>query len=108
MLDLARFYFFAFGLMTIAGGVMGFVRAKSRPSLIAGSISGIALLVAGYFMGTATNARIGLILGLIVSLALAGRFVGAFLKSKKMMPAGLMALLGTVGVVVSAYVLFAA
>jgi uncharacterized membrane protein (UPF0136 family) len=104
MLDLTRFYFFAFGVVAIAGGVMGFVKAQSKPSLIAGSISGIALLVAGYLVGT-PNLRIGLFLGLIVSLALAGRFVGPFLKTKKVMPAGLMATLGIIGMIVSALAL---
>lgn len=101
MLELTRFYFFIFGVLTIAGGVMGFVKAKSRPSLIAGGISGVALLLAGYLIGTGTNTRIGLFLGLIVSFALAGRFVGAFLKTKKVMPAGLMAALGIIGMIVS-------
>jgi uncharacterized membrane protein (UPF0136 family) len=107
MLELARFYFFLFGVLTIAGGVMGFVKAKSRPSLIAGSISGIALLGAGYLVGTGTSTRVGLFLGLVVSFALAGRFVGTFRKSKKIMPAGLMAVLGIVGIVVSAIALLA-
>ena len=86
---------------------MGFVKAKSKPSLIAGGISGIALLAAGYLVGTGTMTRIGLIVGLVVSLALAGRFVGAFKKSKKVMPAGLMAVLGIAGVAVTALGLMA-
>jgi uncharacterized membrane protein (UPF0136 family) len=105
MLELARFYFFVFGVLTIAGGVMGFVKAKSKPSLIAGGISGAALIVSGYLIGTGTNTRLGLFLGLIVSFALAGRFVGTFLKTKKVMPAGLMAALGIIGMIVSALTL---
>jgi uncharacterized membrane protein (UPF0136 family) len=102
MLELTRIYFFVFGALTILGGVMGFVKAKSRPSLIAGGISGAALVAAGYLIGTGTNTRIGLFLGSIVSLALAGRFVGAFMKTKKIMPAGLMAALGIIGMIVVA------
>jgi uncharacterized membrane protein (UPF0136 family) len=105
MLELARIYFFVFGVLTIAGGVMGFVKAKSKPSLIAGGISGAALIVAGVLIGTGANAKIGLFLGLIVSIALSGRFVGAFLKTKKVMPAGLMATLGIIGMIVSALAL---
>ena len=103
MLELARFYLLVFGVLTIAGGVMGFVKAKSRPSLIAGGISGAALIVAGYLVGT--GARLGLIVGLVVSAALAGRFVMTFRKSRKVMPAGLMAGLGIAGVVVTALAL---
>jgi uncharacterized membrane protein (UPF0136 family) len=105
MLELARFYFLVFGVLTVLGGVMGFVKAKSKPSLIAGGISGAALIAAGYLIGTGTSTRIGLFLGVIVSFALAGRFVGAFRKSKKVMPAGLMAALGIIGMIVGALAL---
>ncbi|MEO7111949.1 MAG: TMEM14 family protein [Polyangiaceae bacterium] len=107
MIDLARFYLFVFGVLTIAGGVMGFVKAKSKPSLIAGSVSGAALIVAGYLVTTGTSTQIGLTLGLVVSLALAARFIGAYRKSKKVMPAGVMLLLGIVGVIVTALALIA-
>jgi uncharacterized membrane protein (UPF0136 family) len=105
MLEIAHVYFFVFGVFAIAGGVFGFVKAKSMPSLVAGSVSGAALIVAGVLIGTGASTRIGLILGLIVALALAGRFVPAFLKTKKVMPAGLMGALGIIGVIVSALTL---
>jgi uncharacterized membrane protein (UPF0136 family) len=104
MLEIARFYLFVFGVLTVAGGVMGFVKAQSKPSLIAGGISGAGLLVAGYLVSIGST-RAGLIVGLAVSAALAGRFVGAYRKSKKVMPAGLMAVLGVAGVVITALAL---
>lgn len=107
MLELARWYLFVFGVLTIAGGVMGFVKAQSRPSLVAGGISGAALMVSAYLVGTGSMTRVGLFAGLVVSLALAARFVGAFRKSKKVMPAGLMALLGLAGVVIASLALAA-
>jgi uncharacterized membrane protein (UPF0136 family) len=107
MLELARWYLVVFGVLTIAGGVMGFVKAKSRPSLVAGGISGAALVVGAYLVGTGSLTRVGLFTGLVVSLALAARFVGAFRKSKKVMPAGLMALLGVVGVTITSLALVA-
>ena len=97
MLETARFFLFVFGVLTIAGGVMGFVKAKSKASLIAGGISGALLVVAG----SLTPSTAGLALGLVVSLALAGRFGRAFAQSKKVMPGGLMAALGIVGVLVT-------
>jgi uncharacterized membrane protein (UPF0136 family) len=96
LLDIARLYLFVFGILTIGGGVLGFVKAKSRASLIAGSISGLLLLAAGYLVST--HGRLGFQIGLGVSLALAVRFIMTFRKSKKLMPAGLMAVLGLVGV----------
>ena len=104
MLAIDRIYFFVFGLLAIAGGVLGFVKAQSKPSLIAGGISGVLLLVAGYLLGT-ENAQTGLILGVLLCIALAGRFVPSFLKTKKAMPAGMMAALSVVGIVVTAVAL---
>ncbi len=98
-------YLFVFGAVTIAGGVMGFVKAKSRASLIAGSVSGALLLLAGFLASGGlgpSKVTTGAVLGLVVSLALAARFVMTFLRSRKMMPAGLMALLSVIGVVVTA------
>lgn len=99
MLEAIRFYLFAFGVLTIAGGIMGFVKAKSRASLIAGTVCGVLLLGAGYEV--AARGTMGLVLGLVVSLALAARFGTTFRKSRKVMPHGLMALLGIIGVVVT-------
>jgi uncharacterized membrane protein (UPF0136 family) len=104
ILEVARIYLFLFGALTIAGGVVGFVKAKSRPSLVAGTLSGLSLIVAGYLVGT--RGTLGLALGLIVSLSLAGRFIGAYKKSGKLMPAGLMSVLGMVGVVITIVALF--
>ena len=99
-LEHARLYLYIFGALAIAGGAMGFAKAKSRPSLIAGSASGLLLLLAGYLVGT-DSARTGLLLGLVVSVALAGRFVPGYAKSRKFMPAGLMGILSVGGVVVT-------
>ncbi len=96
MLDAVRIYFYVFGALTLAGGIMGYVKAKSRASLIAGGSSGALLMLAAYLVGA--NGRIGLLLGLVVSLPLAGRFVAGFRKTGKVMPAGLMALLSIAGV----------
>ena len=45
MIAPAKIYFMIFGLLTIVGGVMGYVKAGSTASIIAGGISGIALIV---------------------------------------------------------------
>jgi uncharacterized membrane protein (UPF0136 family) len=100
MFGILRGFLFVFGLLTIAGGVMGFLKAKSTPSLVAGGVAGALLLLAGYLVGT-SNMKIGLVIALVDCLALAGRFVPAFLKTKKVMPAGMMAALGTIGIVLT-------
>jgi len=103
MLSFAAGYLAVFGVLTFAGGVVGFVKAKSVASLIAGGIAGALLFVAcALTFRAGTNQGAGLLLGLVVSAALAARFGMAFRKTKKVMPAGLMALLGSAGVVVTA------
>ena len=92
-----KIYFLVFGLLTIAGGVMGYVKASSTASLIAGGISGALLIVAALLLPT--HVVVGLALGIVVSLLLAGRFLPAFFKTGKMMPEGEMALLSLIGIV---------
>jgi uncharacterized membrane protein (UPF0136 family) len=99
MIGPAKIYFIIFGILTIVGGVIGYVKAGSTASIIAGAISGIALLVAAFLLPG--NVAAGLILAGIVSVALAGRFIPAFMQTGKVMPAGLMAVLSAIGVIMA-------
>jgi len=99
MIGPAKIYFIVFGILTIVGGVIGYVKAGSTASIIAGAISGLALLVAAFLLPG--NVAIGLILAGAVSVALAGRFIPAFMQTGKVMPAGLMAVLSTIGVIMA-------
>jgi len=99
MIGPAKIYFIIFGLLTIVGGVIGFVKAGSTASIIAGSISGILLFVAAFLLPQ--NLAVGLILAGVVSILLAGRFVPAFLKTGQAMPACLMSVLSVLGVIVA-------
>ena len=92
-------YFLIFGALTIIGGVIGYVKAGSLPSIIAGSITGILLLVAGWILPA--NRAAGLVVGLVVSLLLAGQFVPKFIRTGKVMPAGLMSILSVIGIVMA-------
>jgi len=106
MVELARLYLLVFGALTLGAGIMGYVRARSRPSLMAGGISGALLLMAGYLIGS-TSVTGGLLLGLVQSAALASRFVPRFSKTRTLVPAGLMALLSVGGIGVTLLGLFA-
>jgi uncharacterized membrane protein (UPF0136 family) len=99
MIGPAKIYFIIFGLLTIVGGVIGYVKAGSTASIVAGGISGVALIVAAYLLPG--NVVLGLIIAGLVSVALAGRFIPAFMKTGKVMPAGLMAVLSVIGVIVA-------
>jgi len=75
-----------YGLVALIGGTIGFVKAGSVASLIAGGGSGVILLVAAALVakkpdgtataqsGLASSARAGLIIALVMSLLLIGRF----------------------------------
>jgi uncharacterized membrane protein (UPF0136 family) len=94
-----KVYFLIFGALTIIGGVIGYVKAASLPSLIAGSITGVLLLVAGALLPE--YRAIGLATGLVISLLLAAQFIPKFVRTRKAMPAGLMSILSVIGIIVA-------
>ena len=96
MRDVVYLYLYVFGVLTIAGGIAGYVKARSGASILAGSVFGGLLLAAGYLVGH--GGKLGLGLGLVISAMLAGRFSKAFRSNGKMLPGGAMALLGLVGI----------
>ena len=97
MIDVTKIYYFVFGALTIVGGVMGFVKKASTASLIAGGLCGVLLLIAGLMLRDKPQA--GLILGGVVSLALAAQFLPAFLNKFNWMPAGMMSVLSLLGII---------
>ncbi len=99
MLDAARMYFYLFGVLAIGGGSLGFLKARSMASLIAGGVSGFLLLLSAFWMGPMRTLGVGL--ALVLSVALAARFVPSYGKTRKLMPAGLMAALSVIGVVMA-------
>lgn len=99
MIGAAKIYYIIFGLLTIAGGIIGYTSKGSVASIIAGSISGILLLAAAFLLPSHIAA--GLVLAAVVSILLAGRFVPAFIKTGALMPAGMMSVLSAIGVVMA-------
>jgi uncharacterized membrane protein (UPF0136 family) len=99
MIGPAKIYFIVFGLLTIVGGVIGYAKAGSIASIIAGSICGILLLGAAYLLPE--HLAVGLAVAAVISIALAGRFIPAFIKTGQAMPAGLMSVLSVIGVIMA-------
>ena len=79
-----------FGLFSLVGGVRGYVKAQSKASLIAGSIAGVALL--GCAFGIAKGSGIASLASLGIALLLGGRFLGTWLKKRRILPDLLMIL----------------
>jgi uncharacterized membrane protein (UPF0136 family) len=96
MIGAARIYFIIFGVLTIVGGIIGYVSKGSVASIIAGSISGLLLLTGALLLPNYAVA--GLAIDLIVSLLLAGQFVPKFIQTGKAMPAGMMSILSVIGI----------
>jgi uncharacterized membrane protein (UPF0136 family) len=79
-----------YGNLVLAGGIVGYRKAGSRPSLIAGVASDALMCLAAVllFFGN----RGGLFLGVGVAALLLLFFVVRWLKGGRFMPAGLMVL----------------
>jgi uncharacterized membrane protein (UPF0136 family) len=77
------------------GGLIGYLKLGSRSSLIAGSISAVAALVA---LGlSAANNALGVPLGLLLSISLFVLFGYRYaVKTRKFMPSGMLAVVSLV------------
>ena len=96
-MEAAKIYFVIFGLLTIVGGIIGYVKAGSVASIIAGGIAGVLLLVAAFLLPEHRVA--GLATGLIISLLLAAQFAPKFFRTGRVMPAGMMSVLSVIGII---------
>jgi uncharacterized membrane protein (UPF0136 family) len=96
-MEAAKIYFIVFGALTIIGGIVGYIKAGSVASVIAGSITGVLLLVAAFLLPEHRMA--GLATAVIVSLLLAAQFVPKFLRTGRVMPAGMMSILSVIGII---------
>ena len=68
---------------------MGFVKAQSKPSLISGLVFGVALLASG--LGVWNGSRQALVIAEVLAVILMVVMGIRFARTKKFMPAGLMA-----------------
>ena len=93
---MASYYILIFGILMIVGGIMGFVKSRSKASILSGSIFGLLLMACGYFMMNGNLRASQFAFGLSVVLILI--FVQRFKASKKFMPAGLMLILSVLAV----------
>ena len=83
----------AYGVFTLVGGIIGYVKAKSQASLMAGVASGAFLLICA--IGMSRGNRAAALGSALVALSLGVRFFGTWRKNHRVMPDGLM-LIGSV------------
>lgn len=96
MRDATKVYYIAFGILILLGGIMSYVKANSALSLLTGLFCGILLFLAAFLMTASLNAS--LIVGLLVSISLAGKFVPDSLHKRAFFPGGMMAVLSVISV----------
>jgi len=78
---------------------MGYCKARSTPSLVAGILCGT-----GYFAAASLihySLTLALVIGLLVSITLAGKFVPDFIHKKALFPGGIMAILSVASLVIT-------
>ena len=76
----------AYAALMLVGGAIGFAKAGSRPSLVAGSTSAVLLLV--LWRLAATSPRVAYGSGAALALVLAATFGVRLARTKKAMPSG--------------------
>lgn len=90
-----------YGIAVAAGGVMGYVEAKSIMSILTGGLTGVLLIIAGVV--SASQPKVGYGAATVLALALLGFFVYRFMSTHKMMPA-----MGVIGLSVIMLILLVA
>lgn len=83
-----------YGSLTLVGGILGYTKARSLPSLISGVISGVVLLGAAILQTQGIIGAKWLASALIILLIIV--FIVRWLKTKKIMPAGIMVVVGVI------------
>lgn len=90
-----------YGVITLVGGIMGYVKAQSGMSLLTGGVSGLILIIAAYLIHSGNFA--GIYISLLISLGLSIFFGIRFSQSWSLMPAGLMLFLSLIALGFSIY-----
>ncbi|MEA5510136.1 TMEM14 family protein [Crocosphaera sp. UHCC 0190] len=92
---------FLYGIILLVGGIIGYAKAKSKPSLISGVVTGLLLISAAIIQ--LQNISWGLTLAQITTILLIVVFAIRFIKTRKWMPGGLMLILSvaTLAILVS-------
>ncbi|MBS0629081.1 MAG: TMEM14 family protein [Verrucomicrobia bacterium] len=89
-----------YGLIVIAGGIIGFLKANSTTSIVVGSISGFLLLLTA--LGMMGRMVAPAYLALAITLILDAFFTYRWIATYNFMPSGLMTVISTLVLLVLA------
>lgn len=93
-MKLAAWITLIYGLIVIAGGIMGYIKASSTASVVMGSVFGFLLLLSA--LGIMGKWTFPAYIAILLTLVLDAFFTYRWLFSFKFMPAGLMSIISTV------------
>ncbi len=89
-----------YGIAVAAGGVMGYVEAKSIMSILTGGLAGVLIIIAGVMSNS--NPKAGYGTAAVLALLLTAFFIYRFVSTHKAMPA-----MGVIGLSVLMLILLA-
>jgi uncharacterized membrane protein (UPF0136 family) len=92
---------YIYGVLLIIGGIMGYVKAKSVPSVVAGVVCGLIALFLGANYTWHLAPYAALILALVLIFLMGRRYV----RTRKAMPALLIVVLSVIVAIVQIYIL---
>jgi uncharacterized membrane protein (UPF0136 family) len=74
-----------YGIAVAAGGVMGYIEAKSIMSILTGGLAGVLIIIAGVMSNS--NPKAGYGSAAVLAIALTAFFIYRFMSTHKAMPA---------------------
>ncbi len=89
---------FIYGALVALGGLMGYRKARSIPSLVLGLLFGVALILSSLFAGAEGGVPADLPLWLVLGLTVLSLY--RLNVTRRFMPAGLLVLLGAIVAVI--------
>src|SRR5271163_4804698 len=92
---------YIYGILLIVGGAMGYIKAQSVPSLVAGVVCGVIALFLGYRYTWHFAPHVAFILAIVLIFIMGRRY----LNTRKAMPALLIVVLSLIVAIVQLYIL---